>query len=596
MRGLVFTGEPGKIELRADLKRPRVESENDAILAVRVAGICGSDLHVFACREPCDAGCIFGHEAVGTVVACGDAAHHLLGKTFILPFTSSCGDCFFCLSNLSARCTSSQLFGWRLNGRGLHGAQAEFVRVPLASTTLVSLPLDMHPEEGLLLGDIFTTALFAVANAGVAGAHPDGSGSPVSAVKALLASANIDVDALASAAEASAAAAIVADVQDDGSDDGDTTARTDGSVGPASVGPPASAHAPALARTATISPSSLPKLAIKAASVAAVSELHRGPEAAPLPVRLLPPPVLVVVGCGPVGLLAIVAARTCLALRSWGWTVNGGDSGERGWLSRLHPLIFAVDSVPARLDAAARAGAIPLDLGALGTEGVAAAVQAASAGRKDWLARGAAAAASLAQPPQPDGAASGSDGCCDAAASEGAGAGASPAAPPAPPSPSLLPLGDDGTMASLAWHGQGADAVIEAVGGEAPLGLAYALLRPGGALSSCGVHTGPGWPFPPGACYDKNITYRSGRCPARSLLPLATAVMRVYKARAARDASCPPLRSLLFTHRFPLSKGVKAYALFAGRRDGIVKACLYPDPSLMPREEEDDTAAGQVRR
>ena len=134
--------------------------------------------------------------------------------------------------------------------------------------------------------------------------------------------------------------------------------------------------------------------------------------------------------------------------------------------------------------------------------------------------------------------------------------------------------------------------MIEAVGAPSALSLAFALLRPGGTLSSCGVHTSDAFPFPPGAAYDKNVTYRSGRCPARSLMPLAACVMRVWKARAAADpAGCPPLRRLIFTHRLPLGKAARAYDVFAGRKDGVVKVALYPDPSLIEQGEGEGEAA-----
>lgn len=57
----------------------------------------------------------------------------------------------------SRRCERSQLFGWVEGGAGLHGAQAQYVRVPMADGTLAHLPADVSDEEGLLLGDIFST-------------------------------------------------------------------------------------------------------------------------------------------------------------------------------------------------------------------------------------------------------------------------------------------------------------------------------------------------------------------------------------------------------------------------------------------------------
>lgn len=53
------------------------------------------------------------------------------------------GTCFFCTSGLPCRCVKGQLFGWVVKGVGLQGAQAQFVRVPLADSTLVVIPTGM---------------------------------------------------------------------------------------------------------------------------------------------------------------------------------------------------------------------------------------------------------------------------------------------------------------------------------------------------------------------------------------------------------------------------------------------------------------------
>lgn len=87
-----------------------------------------------------DEGTTMGHEFVGTITQTGtDVKTLALGDRVVAPFTTCCGKCFFCRHALPARCEEGQLFGWRRNGVGLHGAQAEFVRVPLADTTLVKV-------------------------------------------------------------------------------------------------------------------------------------------------------------------------------------------------------------------------------------------------------------------------------------------------------------------------------------------------------------------------------------------------------------------------------------------------------------------------
>ena len=131
---------------------PEMREPRDAIVRVDVAGLCGSDLHPYFGRETgIDPGTVLGHEFVGEVVEIdseairriADADHDVrfsTGDRVVAPFTTNCGNCFYCRAGLTARCERGQLFGWREGGRGLHGGQAQFVRVPLADATLVRVP------------------------------------------------------------------------------------------------------------------------------------------------------------------------------------------------------------------------------------------------------------------------------------------------------------------------------------------------------------------------------------------------------------------------------------------------------------------------
>lgn len=140
---------------------PVIQSEQDAIVKVDLAGLCGSDLHVYHGREKgLDAGTVMGHELVGEVVEKGKSVNLAIGDKVFCPFTTNCNHCYFCDQGLTARCQSSQLFGWVENGIGLHGGQAEYARVPLADSTLMKIPDGLPPEDGLLLGDNFSTAFF----------------------------------------------------------------------------------------------------------------------------------------------------------------------------------------------------------------------------------------------------------------------------------------------------------------------------------------------------------------------------------------------------------------------------------------------------
>jgi len=170
MRALVLEA-PRRIVFRDDLPEPELLDARDAIVEVTHAGLCGSDLHPYLGREAVRAGTIPGHELVGRILAVGAAVEGLSpGDRVLAPFTTSCGACAPCRRALSARCVDGALLGWRppegMPGRGVDGAQAERVRIPLARTTLVRVPDEIDDLAALLLGDNFTTGWFGATGAG----------------------------------------------------------------------------------------------------------------------------------------------------------------------------------------------------------------------------------------------------------------------------------------------------------------------------------------------------------------------------------------------------------------------------------------------
>ena len=348
MQALTFGG----IEtiVHSTVTDPQILQATDAIVQITLSGICGSDLHVYHGRETgLDNGTVMGHEFVGTVIETGAAVRKIFkGSKVLSPFTTSCGECFFCRIGLTCRCEKGNLFGWVQSGHGLHGAQAQYIRVPMADSTLIPLSNDINEEKGLLLGDIFSTGYFCADNAGI---NPKGT--------------------------------------------------------------------------------------------------------------------YVIIGCGPVGLMTVVAAKHL-----------GAEN------------LFAIDYSNERLQMAKEFGAIPLN-------------------------------------------------------------------------PSVT---DVRSSILNTTNGRGADAVMEVVGSSDALRLAMDLLRPGGTISSVGVHTAKDFAFSPVEAYDKNLVYKIGRCPAHFYAEklLREEVIQRYPA------------DKIITHRFQLSKGAKAYEIFDKKLDNCIKAVLQP--------------------
>ncbi|KAK1139708.1 hypothetical protein N8T08_000515 [Aspergillus melleus] len=159
MQAVVFKG-PLEVALESR-PVPQIES-TDALVAVRYTALCGSELHVFRGHQKSATGFIMGHEFTGEIVQVGaDVQKFNKGDRVVSPFTISCGECFYCKRGFSSRCAKGRLFG----SVALDGAQADYVRVPLADATLVAAPESIDEKKLIMMADIFPTGYFAAKNA-----------------------------------------------------------------------------------------------------------------------------------------------------------------------------------------------------------------------------------------------------------------------------------------------------------------------------------------------------------------------------------------------------------------------------------------------
>src|SRR5262245_29140036 len=100
----------GKNDVRIDsVDDPRIQDDRDIIIRVTTSGICGSDLHLLHGIAPgMEVGDVIGHEPMGEVAECGRAISHLKkGDRVVVPFTISCGKCWFCERSLFSLCDVS---------------------------------------------------------------------------------------------------------------------------------------------------------------------------------------------------------------------------------------------------------------------------------------------------------------------------------------------------------------------------------------------------------------------------------------------------------------------------------------------------------
>jgi alcohol dehydrogenase len=117
-----------------------------------------------------------------------------------------------------------------------------------------------------------------------------------------------------------------------------------------------------------------------------------------------------------------------------------------------------------------------------------------------------------------------------------------------------------------ATDGQGAHAVIEAVGAPETVHLAFELVRVGGTVSVVGVLIQQDFAFPMGTAFMKDLTFRVGLVNVPRFIPTLLPLIR--------SGRLDP--TALISHRLPLADGERAYALFDQREDGCLKVALQP--------------------
>ena len=100
----------GKHDVSVDeVPDPKLFDERDAIVRVTTTAICGSDIHLYDGVIPTmEDGDILGHENMGEVIELGsDVTNLKIGDRVVVPFTISCGSCWFCNQGLFSCCDTT---------------------------------------------------------------------------------------------------------------------------------------------------------------------------------------------------------------------------------------------------------------------------------------------------------------------------------------------------------------------------------------------------------------------------------------------------------------------------------------------------------
>ncbi|MFT4124901.1 MAG: zinc-dependent alcohol dehydrogenase family protein [Gordonia sp. (in: high G+C Gram-positive bacteria)] len=137
---------PGDVRLD-EVERPRIVEPTDAVIAITATCVCGSDLWNYRGVNEIGKPVAMGHEYVGVVEEVGDDVRTVHPGQFVVgSFFASDNTCEICRAGYQSGCV----------GVGpVRGAQAEYLRVPLADGTLVGTPGIPDPA---IVGDLLTAS------------------------------------------------------------------------------------------------------------------------------------------------------------------------------------------------------------------------------------------------------------------------------------------------------------------------------------------------------------------------------------------------------------------------------------------------------
>ena len=133
----------GNVEL-CDIAEPEA-GPDQALIEVRAAGICGTDIHIYRDEYASNPPVVLGHEVAGEVVAVGQRVDPLLVGAWVTSetFFHTCGVCRYCRGGYENLCPDRQSIGTHVNG-----GFTRYVAVP--ARRLHRLPANVDCEAGAL--------------------------------------------------------------------------------------------------------------------------------------------------------------------------------------------------------------------------------------------------------------------------------------------------------------------------------------------------------------------------------------------------------------------------------------------------------------
>ena len=132
----VVVVEPHKYEVR-EVEIPELANEDEVLIQMKSAGVCGSDHHIWHGSNPCSTyPRIPGHENAGVIAKIGKNVKNVkVGDHVIVDLLSSCGTCYQCTHGRKNVCEHV-----KVRGSGADGGWRQYFTAPAKEYTRFLIP------------------------------------------------------------------------------------------------------------------------------------------------------------------------------------------------------------------------------------------------------------------------------------------------------------------------------------------------------------------------------------------------------------------------------------------------------------------------
>jgi putative phosphonate catabolism associated alcohol dehydrogenase len=175
-RAAVLSAYDAALEIR-EFPIPESIEQGAALIRVKLAGVCGTDVHLWHGQLPIPLPVILGHETVGVIEAMGEGlkedwsgAPLSIGDRVTWSSSIVCGECYYCrITRQPTRCLKRKAYGISYDcsqAPHLLGGYADYIYLR-PGTSIFKIPDELPTEAVIGAGCALVTSLHGIERIGV---------------------------------------------------------------------------------------------------------------------------------------------------------------------------------------------------------------------------------------------------------------------------------------------------------------------------------------------------------------------------------------------------------------------------------------------